>query len=170
MREKRRPRSARGARSEREKKRDVRGTVFVIKGATRGAEESQPHRAAHQSGTVRCPECTSIFRRVSPPRCHVIPHQRSPRKPRERVRSPGLPPADSEILGRIRGRSTVDARRRDRAVHRVLEKVSCCGVHGYRSSEECEKKDFKKSQTDLIQRVLQYERQREIYAMLTSDR
>lgn len=94
-----------------ERKRGTFEGRFVIKGATRGAEESQPHRAAHQSGTVRCPECTSIFRRVSPPRCHVIPHQRSPRKPRERVRSPGLPPADSEILGCIRGRSTVDARR-----------------------------------------------------------
>lgn len=142
VREKRRPQNARGARCEREKKRDsVRGTVFVIKGATRGAEESQPHQAAHQSGTVRCPECTSIFRRVSLPRCHVIPRQRSPRKPRERVRSP--------VWYRLPTPKYLDASAVDRQSMRDGEIERFIGfsrkfyreTHGYRSLEKSVQKD-----------------------------
>lgn len=63
----------------------------------RSVEES-PYRAAHQSGTVRCPECTANHRFFASS-CHVILFRVSRSTARAHVRSPvpsGSPPADSD--------------------------------------------------------------------------
>ena len=44
---------------ERERGKETGETVFVIKGAIRGAAWKKVSLLASQSGTARCPECTS---------------------------------------------------------------------------------------------------------------
>lgn len=81
-----------------------RETVFVIKGAIHGAaaawkKVSLP-RAAHQSGTVRCHECTSNHR-FSACRCHVI----LPRSPHASYADAFVHRHRVQLTGRLRNTS-----------------------------------------------------------------